>query len=731
MSRLLIPHRRKRWKPPLGARVDWSHPLSRGLVGCWDFGQTGREALNLLSGEPIASRVPSAWSVVPDEHGLALAHNSWNSTSDFLIPEAYTAFNDASITFDVHGNDDAFSPHWLACYGTGGEYAYRVYKGGTNIYFYRYDGATYANAINDSAATGCHRLIGWHRNGSVPQLIDNGVLVTGIGASPLDFSGKTFNYCAVIRPSAAPLGKISWLRVWNRAIDEGEAWQLYVDPFCFLDWPTSRLYLIVPGTGGVGTPFEGVVAAGSVTPSGTTPSEAAGFESSASAGSVTPAGTTPSPAYGFEDLVSAGNVTPSGATPSLASGFEDIVTVGYVTPSGTQPSISAGFEGVIVVGSVTPSGAQPNEAFGAELVVVVGNVTPAGCQPEGYWGGAFEGIVTAGSVSPSGASPSVVHGFEAIVSAGSVTPSGVTAVIAAGQELVVLVGSVTPSGGTPMISAGFEDSVQSPLILSEGFEGVGYENQSIVTEIETGSGTSFIDPDATPPAEWGVPGTHAFRCKFTSGEDIHQYARWDLPSSHPVVYARFRFQRTAGTPGSIFYLYSGPQTAFFMGMGTAFYLNSSFGYTPLATDLTSIGENGWFEIILDTIAGYVAILKLVDGEWSVLGEVSGQTHLISYPTDRFVLGLRYCSSNCEAYYDSVRLRRVREPQACGPPGTISAGAGLVATAGVVAPSGSQPVDTRGQALTIIAGGVTPSGARPYGTFGESETNHWLLLLGVD
>jgi hypothetical protein len=37
-------------KPPIGATIDWSHPLAQGLVGCWMFNEGGGIPINIVSG---------------------------------------------------------------------------------------------------------------------------------------------------------------------------------------------------------------------------------------------------------------------------------------------------------------------------------------------------------------------------------------------------------------------------------------------------------------------------------------------------------------------------------------------------------------------------------------------------------------------------------------------------------------------------------------------------------
>ena len=33
-------------KPPIGSQIDWSHPLAKGLVGCWLMNEGGGNVVN-------------------------------------------------------------------------------------------------------------------------------------------------------------------------------------------------------------------------------------------------------------------------------------------------------------------------------------------------------------------------------------------------------------------------------------------------------------------------------------------------------------------------------------------------------------------------------------------------------------------------------------------------------------------------------------------------------------
>jgi hypothetical protein len=64
-------------KPICGSKIDWTHPFSRNLVGCWLFNERAGSSLNNLARQsPIGSIAGDTHSWATDGIGLTLVDNS-------------------------------------------------------------------------------------------------------------------------------------------------------------------------------------------------------------------------------------------------------------------------------------------------------------------------------------------------------------------------------------------------------------------------------------------------------------------------------------------------------------------------------------------------------------------------------------------------------------------------------------------------------------------------------
>src|SRR2546430_2775798 len=120
----------KRWamKPPLGAQINWGHPLAQGLVGCWLFNEAGggivKDALCRLDGTFAGTAKPSwvdgpfgkainfvhastSWISLPSDPALLLTGPmTWvgsvkpGSTSNYVVM-ANTNSDGSDVPFDI------------------------------------------------------------------------------------------------------------------------------------------------------------------------------------------------------------------------------------------------------------------------------------------------------------------------------------------------------------------------------------------------------------------------------------------------------------------------------------------------------------------------------------------------------------------------------------------------------------------------------------------------------
>lgn len=97
-------------KPPLGVQVDWSNPITKGLVGCWLFNEAGGDKVYDLSGNnntgtltnmAFPSTTSSGWN--PGKDGSAIAFDKSNDYIDTNTDELFQ-LTDGTIITSVFAN---------------------------------------------------------------------------------------------------------------------------------------------------------------------------------------------------------------------------------------------------------------------------------------------------------------------------------------------------------------------------------------------------------------------------------------------------------------------------------------------------------------------------------------------------------------------------------------------------------------------------------------------------
>ena len=67
-------------KPPVGSTLNWGHPLSKGLVGCWMMNEGGGNLVNDIASKYNGTNSGAVWS--NQQKGKAL---KFNGTSDNIL----------------------------------------------------------------------------------------------------------------------------------------------------------------------------------------------------------------------------------------------------------------------------------------------------------------------------------------------------------------------------------------------------------------------------------------------------------------------------------------------------------------------------------------------------------------------------------------------------------------------------------------------------------------------
>lgn len=215
-------------KPPLGSRIDWSHPLSRGLVGCWIFNEGMGNRVNDLS---LNGNQGTVYGATWQDGGLY-----FDGADDYVV------FSQAS-SINVPWTAEAWvylsSRHSVgAAILDDGSVSLRAEQyNSDNVGVTEYGVADYSIAYSIPLQTWTH-LVFVGVSGTIYVYVD-GIQEGTINATlscPIDIIGKRGG-----ASSDYLHGIIRAIRVYNRALSAEEIRWLHLDPHCFIESP-MRFY---------------------------------------------------------------------------------------------------------------------------------------------------------------------------------------------------------------------------------------------------------------------------------------------------------------------------------------------------------------------------------------------------------------------------------------------------------------------------------------------------------
>jgi hypothetical protein len=223
-------------KPPFGSQIDWSNPLSRGLIGCYLHttnlvnGKEGTNSGVLLIGNELI------FDGVNDIISLPLARTmvetSRTTVAWGIFPNTTTNYNerigDANgwATFACHTTSDGS----MYCGNT---------EGATNRFTNASlpAGTMTVKKWNHFVFTHGGQIIGitW----AVAKFFKNGKLIASQNMAMPTNAWTTFQIGTGSTDTIN--GKIAYLYIWSRILSPSEIQALYIDPYCFIK-QNYRLY---------------------------------------------------------------------------------------------------------------------------------------------------------------------------------------------------------------------------------------------------------------------------------------------------------------------------------------------------------------------------------------------------------------------------------------------------------------------------------------------------------
>lgn len=260
-----IPTRTYRTKPPVGASINWGDPITRGLVGVWNFNEnqglsvndrawygTGTLTNHTGTGAP-------AWATGPDGPMLNFTAASKQfinipNNPGFLLAKSHTAatpilWGTFEVAFRVNSNRD-FNGIFSKT-NSSQPCPFDIYEDhtGTLNMFFGTCGTFAPGSI--SAAVSPNKwyhlilVLGDEVQGKIIAYL-NGAIV----------ASTTWNSGLSVHDNGDPLtigtradfvtfldGSVSYARVWQRSLNYNEVQRLTQNPFCFMASPDQNAFV--------------------------------------------------------------------------------------------------------------------------------------------------------------------------------------------------------------------------------------------------------------------------------------------------------------------------------------------------------------------------------------------------------------------------------------------------------------------------------------------------------
>ena len=239
-----------------GTQLNRTHPLARGLVGCWLMNEGCGNQIFDLSGNKNTGTFSGNTSWTAGQHGYCLSFdgvNDWVDISDDRLPAFGT--NDFSVVFLAkHPRDDSHRDV-LSKGSTGAgeisfykhaEETFMVYGDNRSISVYWGDDSWPDNLWTHFAAV---------RSGIVLTLYQNGIKGRSDTSAGANINtDNDWRIGASGSGSGDYAGQVEYVMIYNRALSAAEIALLYCEPFCMFEPTISPVFgsYYIPPVGNIG-----------------------------------------------------------------------------------------------------------------------------------------------------------------------------------------------------------------------------------------------------------------------------------------------------------------------------------------------------------------------------------------------------------------------------------------------------------------------------------------------
>jgi hypothetical protein len=250
-----IPRKSSYWntKPPVGSQINFGHPLSKGLVGCWLMNEGGGPTANDLSGNKNKGILENAtWCTdgIKLPSGASARVYNLNGIKN-ISKSTYT------IVSCFRGDRDSW--------GTGGLYSYwdisegdttrGLFYGDTTLYLYNPNQSNYWDKTNNFPLRTFITTAVIAKETELSQVFLNGTIVIATSnntpSNYTDIDSFQIGAYNVSSPNASFYFASTWKYnyIYNRALLSSEISSLYTAPYQFINKPRRTVRFVIGTTG--------------------------------------------------------------------------------------------------------------------------------------------------------------------------------------------------------------------------------------------------------------------------------------------------------------------------------------------------------------------------------------------------------------------------------------------------------------------------------------------------
>lgn len=250
-------------KPLLGTLINWAHPLSKGLIGCWLFNENSGDKVFDLSGNGNLGTFGAGASAPTWEPGRIGPALDFDGGDEIDCGSGSTLDNLTSAITVEAWVKPGLTGSWQTIveknWNVAGQSWILEITNSNWFEFYVKTSDGLANAQWTTAvSTGVWYHIVGTFDGTNVKLYVNGLLkesdnltgTIGINSNPV-YIGNKKNLDQFFT------GSVGMLKIYNRTLNASEIWQLYIDPYCWLAQPMgAELMYAAPPVGAIIKQFQ-------------------------------------------------------------------------------------------------------------------------------------------------------------------------------------------------------------------------------------------------------------------------------------------------------------------------------------------------------------------------------------------------------------------------------------------------------------------------------------------